>query len=179
MQDNNELSTEKRKGYSPAETAAVKEATISGIVKLQTALMERAPEKTDLSDLKAVRQVANACMQKCADAGVLPNFEALAAALGYSRRGLYFYIEQRPDSETTIYIDRLRTSWAAMRQMAADRGAVGETMSIFVLLNSSLGFTNQHSIEIVQPASPLEQMDTESARKKLIEAIPFDDDDNN
>lgn len=176
MQDNNEISTEKRKSYSPAETAAVRSATIAEIVSVQAGLMERAPKKTDLNDLEAVRRVSDTCMRKCADAGLLPNFELLAAALGYSRRGLYFYIEQHKDSETVEYIDRLRTAWAAARQMAADRGACGETMSIFVLLNSSLGFTNQHQIEVISPQNPLDgKSEEELAARYLTAAVKTDD----
>lgn len=167
-----------RPRYSPQETAAVKAATIAEIVGVQTGLLERAPEKINLSDLAAVQRVANTCMQKCADVGVLPNFELLAAALGRSRRGLYFYLEQHPDTATTAYIDRLRTAWASMRQMAADRGVADVTMSIFVLLNSSLGFTNQHQIEISQPKNPLDPPDeatAEAVRAKYLAALPGED----
>ena len=178
-ENKNEL-TEKRQPYSPSETAQIKFDTVNAIVNAQSKLLQRASNKTDLNDLPAVKQVAMDCMKQCADLGVLPNFELLAAALGYCRRGLYSYIERHGDTETAAFIDQLRTAWAAMRQMAADRGAVSETMSIFVLLNSSLGFTNKHDVEITQVQNPLgwnEQTDEELACKYLYSAVKTEMDD--
>ena len=42
----------------------------------------RAAEKVNLNDVEAVKAVASSCMDTCGKLGVLPNFEALAAALG-------------------------------------------------------------------------------------------------
>lgn len=57
--------------------------------------------------------------------------------------------------------------------MAADRGAASEAMSIFVLLNSSMVFSNRHDVEITQPRNPLDPMDgmTPEERWKSIDAI--------
>lgn len=178
MSEKNTDLPEKRRSYSPAETAEVRFQAVNQIVSAQARMLEKTPEKTNLNDLAAVQRVAVACMEECSNLGLLPNFETLAAALGYSRRGLYDYLERHGDTETASYLDRLRTAWASMRQMAADRGAVSETMSIFVLLNSSLGFTNQHSVEITQPKSPLDPPDAETAaaiRQKYIDALPEED----
>lgn len=161
--------------YSPAETALVRMEAISSIVDAQAKLLERAPMKTDLNDMAAVERVVSTYMQECARLGCIPNFEGAAAALGYSRRGLYDRIERYPDSDVAAYLDRVRTAWASMRQMAADRGAADVTMSIFVLLNSSMGFSNRHDIEIKQPESPLDLppgATAEAIRKKYIMAIP-------
>ncbi|MBR3017357.1 MAG: hypothetical protein IKH57_09830 [Clostridia bacterium] len=169
---------EKRRGYSPAETALVRMEAVSAIVDAQTKLLERAPVKTDLNDMAAVQRVVNTYMQECARLGCIPNFEGAAAALGYSRRGLYDRIERYPDSDVAAFLDRVRTAWASMRQMAADRGAVDTTMSIFVLLNSSMGFTNQHSVELTQHDNPFDRtsMDDEVlARKYLAGAVKTDE----
>lgn len=172
IQDNSALSV-KRNSYSPEQTAEIKRNTINEIVDIQSKLLEQMPTRTDLSDLSAVRAVAFDCMTKCAEAGIIPSFEMLAAALGYSRRGLYAYIERNPDTSTTDFIDRLRTAWAACRIAAADRGAVGETMSIFVLLNSSLGFSNQHQIEISATTDDaLDHRSVEEIREFYLHSLP-------
>lgn len=160
--------------YSPQETALVRQETVASIVNAQNRIFERAPEKTNLNDVTAVQRVANTCMTECAQIGCLPNFEMLAASLGYSRRGLYDFIERHPETETAAFIDRVRTAWASMRQMAADRGAVSEAMSIFILLNSGQGFTNRHDLEIRQPENPFAgsaQDDEALARKYMAGAV--------
>lgn len=169
--------SERRRNYHPADTAEVRSQTVSEIVNTQVRLLERAPQKTPLTDTQSVQITAKAYMRECADIGVLPNAEGLAAALGYSRRGLYDYLEHHGDTPTAEFIDRLRTLWAGMRQMAADRGAVDATTSIFVLLNSSLGFTNEHKVTIAPAETPLQSFDSAEARNRIIEAMPLDDDE--
>ena len=161
--------TEKRRSYHPEDTATVRKNTINQIVTLQGEFL-RAPSRTDLHDLAAVQTVTNECMQKCAEAGVLPNMEALAACLGIGRQTLYDFIHANRDSQTVQYLNRVRTAWAAARQMAADRGVVDATHSIFVLLNSSLGFTNEHRIELSQRNALLDcdPGDAEAARRKYL-----------
>ncbi len=167
--------TEPRKGYGGAgETQQAKAAVIESIVSAQSVLYSRAMEKTNLNDVEAVKAVAASCMDTCGKLGVLPNFEALAAALGYSRRGLYKYLECHPDTPTSEFLDCIRTAWAGLRIMAADRQAVDPTTSIFVLLNSSLDFSNQHNVLIETPANPLDGVntDTAAARERLLSALP-------
>ena len=169
---------EKRRTYSPVDTAEIRSRTVSEIVTTQAALLERAPQKTPLTDVQAVRAVSETYTTRCADIGVLPNLEGLAAALGYSRRGVYDFLERHGNTPTAEFIDRLRTLWAGMRQMAADRGAVDATMSIFVLLNSSLGYSNQHTVEVVQPRNTLDDSDGVSLEERkrrintFIESLP-------
>ena len=111
-------------------------------------------------------------MQDCIRIGVLPSVEMLAAWLGHSRQSVYKFLAAHPEIEATTYLDMLRTGWAALRIAAADRGAVSETVSIFLLLNSSLGFTNVHQVELSQPPNPMENLDPEAARRRLMESMP-------
>ncbi len=163
-----------RRGYSPAETAAVRAEAVGEIVSSQLTLLTKSPTKTDLNDITAVQTVAEMLMQNCASIGVLPNFETLAAALGLSRRGLYRHLENHPESETSKYLDRLRTLWAGARQMAMDRGVSDPTTGIFILLNSHLDFSNQHQVEITQPRNPLEVSPETLAesRRRYLAALP-------
>ena len=170
--------TEQRKGYGGAgETQQAKAAVIESIVSAQSVLCTRAAEKVNLNDVEAVKAVAASCMDTCGKLGVLPNFEALAAALGYSRSGLYKFLETHADAPAAEFIDRLRTSWAAMRIMASDRQAVDPTTSIFILLNSSLGFSNRHDIAIETPTGPLDGVseNTAAAQQRILSALPLED----
>ena len=65
-----------------------------------------------------------------------------------------------------------------MRISAVDRGAVSETMLIFILLNGGQGYTNKHDIEIAKSGNPFDRtsMDNEAlARKNLAGAVKTDE----
>lgn len=160
----------------PSETLIVKSGAIGELLAGQAELLTRNPVKTDLNDYEAVRTVASEYMTACSNVGCLPNFEGLAAATGRSRRSLYQYLEKYAESPTAKYIDRLRTAWASLRIQAADKGLADVTASIFVLLNSNLGFSNEHKLTVETAQSPLETDFTperiEAARKKYIDALP-------
>lgn len=169
-----------KKGYGGAgETQTAKATAISEIVSGQAELFTKAPERTDLRDLAAVQRVAEHVMDRCATLGVLPSMELLAAALGYSRSGIYKNLDCNPDSPTSQYLDALRTGWAAMRIAAADRGAASETVSIFLLLNSSLNYSNRHDVLIETPTGPLDGVSAESAaaRERILSSLPLEDEE--
>lgn len=166
---------QKNKSYSPETTAAVRSDVIGQIVSLQADMLIKSPIRTDLNDLEAVREITQRFMIKCAENGCLPNVESLSAALGISRRMFYKFLETHPESPTASYLDQVRTSWAGCRLMAADRKAVDPTISIFLLLNSSLGFSNQTKVEFTTPATPLDgfsQEQIEAARQRYLSSIP-------
>ena len=166
---------QKNKSYSPETTAAVRSDVIGQIVATQADLLKKAPVRTDLNDLTSVKEITENFMMKCAEHGCLPNLEALSASLGLSRRAVYKHLETYPDSPVSKYLDQVRTLWAGMRVMAADKKAVDPTVSIFVLLNSSLGFSNQTKVEFSTPATPLDsfsQEQIEAARQRYLSSIP-------
>lgn len=157
-----------------SETQLVRAEAISQIVASQTALMEKRSVRINLNDLSDVRQAVKQYTDTCAECGVLPTMEGLAAILGHSRQNFYKYLRNHPDTETASFLDSLRTAWAAMRIAAADRGAASESISIFVLLNSNLDFTNEHKIAIEPVRTPLavSPEEVETIRRKYITALP-------
>nr|AHF27191.1 hypothetical protein [uncultured bacterium Contig1777] len=161
--------------YSGAsQTQQARRETVQTIVELSSDLLQKAPVQVDLHDTEAVRRSAREMMQHCAQCGILPSVELLAAACGGSRRRIYNFLQLHPDHPTSILLDQLRTAFSAARIAAVDRGAADSTMSIFLLLNSSEGFSNTHSVEIVEPRNPLAVTAEEinAARKKYISALP-------
>ncbi len=162
------------KGYSPARTQEARAQAVRDIVSTSSDLLSKSPDRTNLHDAQAVRAVAERMFQRCADAGILPSFEMLAACCGVSRRRLYAYVSENPDSETTALLDRLRTAFSACRIAAADRGAADASVSIFLLLNSNEGFSNEHKLEISQPRNSLEISpdEIEKARARFLSALP-------
>ncbi len=172
----NENTVPRRGPYDPTITTQLRTEMVSQIVQVQQSLINKNTAKTDLNDTAAVRAVADAMTERCIEAGCLPNFEIFAASLGCSRQNLYKFCKNHPESETAELLDTLRTGWAGARQMASDRGAVDPTMSIFVLLNSGLDFSNRHDVLIESPSSPLDdnQGDTAAIREKYLASLPED-----
>ena len=160
--------------YSPGKTQEARAQAVRDIVSTSADLMRKAPIRTSLHDAEAVRRVAESMMDRCSTTGLLPTVELLAACLGHSRRGLYKWLSDNPNSPTAEYLDQLRTAFSACRIAAADRGAADSSVSIFLLLNSNEGYTNEHRLEISQPQSPLEigQEEIEKARQRFLSALP-------
>ncbi len=177
MKANNAELAETRRGYSPRETADVRKELVSSVLTAQLDLSRKAPDRVDLYDQDAVERVVDAYVQTCARVGMLPNVEGAAAQLGVSRRWVYEFLEKHPDEPSARYIDRKRTEWASARIALAERGAIDSTMSIFLLLNSSLGFSNKHELSIEQPDNPLSATagNLAAAQARILESLPEDD----
>lgn len=147
----------------------------------QLALSKKAPERTDLHDLDAVRETVEQYIRACVDAGFIPNIEGMAAALGISRRRIYQIWDERPDDPVALYLDRKRLEWASARIALAEKGAIDATTAIFVTLNSGLGYTNRHDVTVeMPPQGPFAgsaQDDEALARKYLIGAVKAESED--
>lgn len=167
-----------RKGknvYDPQATADVKSNAIAQVLQMQLRMGQKNPIRVDMRDVDAVRETAARYVKACADANIMPNIEGLCAQLGISRRWFYKYLDEHPDTQTAILLDRIRTEWASARIALAERGVLDSTMVIFLSLNSSLGFSNEHRLVVEPPSAPLEAVDSDAARSRIVEALPCDD----
>lgn len=162
-------------GYDANQTQLAKATTISEIVAGTSKLLEKCSVRTNLYDTAVVKQVASEYLNSCSDIGVIPSMEGLAASLGVSRRWLYQFLTDHSDEESAKFLEQFRTTSTAIRIAAADRGAADATISIFLLLNSSMGYTNDHRIELVQQTNPLDVMDIEAARRRYLDELPQED----
>lgn len=173
----NEAPARRSRAYSPRETADVKTQAIADVLGMQLALSQKSPDRVDFHDTEAVRATVERYVRACMSAGVLPNVEGMAAQLGVSRHWVYKFLDKYPDSETARFIDRCRTEWASARIALSERGICDSTITIFLLLNSSLGFTNEHKIAISPPENPLQTADPEEARRRIAAAVASMPDD--
>ena len=162
----------------PAETAMVRSSAVSEILSAQVEVLKNR-EKVDLHDAEAVRMAAADYLRQCAERGTLPNLEGLAFRCGISRRWIYEFLSKYPDSESAKFLDLLRTGMASARISAMDKGAVDVAGSIFILLNSSLGYSNNHQIELIQPTNPLDVSagDVAAVRQRYLDALPDTEND--
>ena len=127
--------------------------------------------KIDLNDIAAVEATATRYIESCKRAGVVPTILGLSAALGYSRKTVWQYITQHPESRTAQYLDALRSAFAAvLAQLGLSRNC-SEAVSIFLLKNSGQGLTDKTEIDLAaHQESPLgEKADPEALRRKYLE----------
>ena len=127
--------------------------------------------KIDLNDIAAVEATATRYLESCKRAGVVPTILGLSAALGYSRKTVWQYITQHPESRTAQYLDALRSAFAAvLAQLGLSRNT-SEAVSIFLLKNSGQGLVDRAEIDLAaHQESPLgEKADPEALRRKYLE----------
>ena len=127
--------------------------------------------KIDLDNLAAVEATATRYIESCKKAGVVPTILGLSAALGYSRKTVWQYITQHPESRTAQYLDALRSAFAAvLAQLGLSRNC-SEAVSIFLLKNSGQGLTDKTELDIsAHQESPLgEKISTEELKRKYLE----------
>ena len=127
--------------------------------------------KIDLDNLAAVEATATRYIESCKRAGVVPTILGLSAALGYSRKTVWQYITQHPESRSAQYLDALRSAFAAvLAQLGLSRNC-SEAVSIFLLKNSGQGLTDKTELDIsAHQESPLgEKVSTEELKRKYLE----------
>lgn len=164
--------------YSASETAEIRNGLIKKAINVHFNRVTKCPVKTDLSDLPAVKEVAERFIKECLEASILPNYEGLAAQLGISRNYAYEYLRNHPETSTAEYLNNLRLAMASLRMSLAESKVVDNATAIFILKNSEFGLADKIDIQPTEPQNPLKDIavDAESARRRLIEAIPEDDD---
>ena len=127
--------------------------------------------KIDLDNLAAVEATATRYIESCKRAGVVPTILGLSAALGYSRKTVWQYITQHPESRSAQYLDAIRSAFAAvLAQLGLSRNC-SEAVSIFLLKNSGQGLVDRAEVDISAKAeSPLgERISTEELKRKYLE----------
>lgn len=144
-----QLGKDQPQRYSPQQTAAIRKAAVQDVLNAQTDLLIKADTRTNLNDLADVQRVTREYVTMCGDVGIVPNLEGLAARLGLSRSYVYRFIrEHGEDNPTAAFLNQQRLSWASARMALAERGMLDSAMSIFVLRNSGLNFSNRDEPEI-------------------------------
>jgi len=175
MQDSKELSTGK---YSPALTAQIRMQNITDILTAKREMMKKSPDRVNLHDLDAVQGASDAYMEHCIKYSILPSFQGLSAFFGISRVALYKHLDRHRETPTGKYLEKLRSLYTDCRITAADRGSCPETLCIFLLKNTSEGYSDKSEIALTpEKPDPLGELDVQAARERLLMSIPDEDDD--
>ena len=153
--------------------AELKAQQFDAIIGQQLELLAgvRKDGKIDLDNLAAVEATATRYIESCKRAGVVPTILGLSAALGYSRKTVWQYITQHPESRTAQYLDALRSAFAAVLAQLGLTRNTSEAVSIFLLKNSGQGLVDRAEIDLAaRQESPLgEKISTEELKRKYLE----------
>lgn len=177
MQSTPEKLTRQKGVQYPEAAQEIKTGMIRATMKANQRMRNMYPTKANIDNVEEVRERAEAYEDVCAEVGVLPSFIGLCSVLGCSRQWLYKYSNNNPKSETVAYLDRLRHDWASMRAQMGELRLTSEAFGIFLLKNAHLDLQDKVEIEATQTGGPMDNLDAEAARARIMAAIPDDPDD--
>lgn len=147
-------------------TEQMRQARITASIEQKRVMLTQLRERgrADLGNIDEVELTVNNYLSACEEAGVLPNFLGLCAALGYTRRGIQYAIDGKRSKvmsrQVSEYLEATRTAFAAVLAEASLNRAVSEPTAIFLLKNTGQGLTDRQEV-ILQTADPFD--DSKSA----------------
>lgn len=137
-------------------TSEIKAATISADVsfKRQNLMNAAKRPRADLNDPEDVQQRTNEYLLACEQAAVVPTFIGLCAAMGYSRQGVYHYLNRSPETPSAKFLELAREVLADALISSGLTRTTDAAVTIFALKNLN-GFADRLQIEPVQQENPL------------------------
>ena len=130
----------------------------------------------DISDPKQVEERIGMYFQYCVDNDRRPQVVGMCNWLGVSRETLNTWV--RGEMRGPTHSDIVKRAYSIMEEMWADYmtyGKISPPTGIFLAKNW-YGYKDIADV-VVTPNNPLQDLDADTARKRLIDAIPTDDDD--
>ena len=168
-------SNRKSSVYSASETQEVRHEAIKKALSVQLGMLQKSQVRTDLHDLTAVQATTENYIHRCSEAGLMPNFEGVAASLGISRKWAYEYIRKFNSDPTAEYLNTIRLSLASIRMTLSEGKVLDPASSIFILKNSDMGYADRVEITPAEPQSPYTTLSEEQLKQKYLADMTDDD----
>ena len=130
----------------------------------------------DISDPKQVEDRIGMYFQHCSDNDRRPQIVGLCNWLGISRDTLNKWVNG--EARNATHTDIIKKAYAVMEEMWSDYmqyGKISPPTAIFLAKNW-YGYKDVADV-VVTPNNPLHDLGTDDARKRLIDAIPADEDE--
>ena len=130
----------------------------------------------DISDPKQVEERINNYLQFCADNDRRPQIVGLCNWLGISRSTLNTW--KNEEYRTSTHSNIIKKAYSLMEEMWVDymqNGKISPPTAIFLAKN----FFNYKDVAdvVVTPNNPMQGLDADTARQRLMDAIPDEDDE--
>lgn len=134
-------------------------------------------ERVSLSDINEVKKRTLIYLRACQETGSFPSTMGLARSMGYSRRGLHYWRERNPQSETARWLEMVADTFADILSQSALKNNANPIITIF--LSKSLYDMRETSEIIVKPGAdenPVNDFNEEDIRKRyMIEEVEADE----
>ena len=130
----------------------------------------------DISDPKQVEERIGLYFKHCAENDRRPQIVGMCNWLGISRDTLNEWV--RGNVRAATHTDIIKKAYAMMEEMWTDYmtyGKISPPTAIFLAKNW-YGYKDIADV-VVTPNNPMQGLDADTARKRLIEAIPEDEDE--
>ena len=128
----------------------------------------------DISDPQQVENRLNEYFSFCADNDRKPQVVGMCNWLGISRQALNEWL--RGETRSATHGDIIKRAYAALEEMWGDfmlNGKINPASGIFLAKNW-YGYKDVADV-VVTPNNPMQDLDADAARKRLVESIPDDD----
>ena len=130
----------------------------------------------DISDPKQVEQRIGEYFQHCADNDRRPQVVGMCNWLGISRDTLNKWVNG--ETRNTTHSDIIKKAYAVMEEMWTDYmqyGKISPPTAIFLAKNW-YAYKDVADV-VVTPNNPMSELDADTARQRMIEAVPDDEDE--
>ena len=133
--------------------------------------------KLDFNDVPAVQERIQWYFNRCAQFDMKPGVVGLANALGVDRKTLWAWKSGQNRAANAALIDTIKKAYVVLEEMweaYMQNGKVSPPNGIFLGKNN-FGYVDQVE-HVITPNNPLQDMAPDDARKRLVDAIPDEDD---
>lgn len=130
----------------------------------------------DISDPEQVKERIGMYFQHCAENDRKPQIVGMCNWLGISRQALNEW--RNGEVRSATHGDIIKKACAFIEEMWADymqNGKLNPASGIFLAKNW-FGYKDVADV-VVTPSNPMQDLNAEEARKRLVDAIPVDDDE--
>lgn len=156
--------------------ASAKEIQKSVCVALDEMHRLSTGEKIHLEETETVKELTEQYLAACIKTSTLPKMSGLARALGYSRSGLYWFMNNKKNHPTTEWLENFHDLCSDILTQNSLMGTVHPIVSIF-LQKALYGLRDNITIETVPPENNgLQEMTHEELIRKYGHLIEQEED---
>lgn len=134
--------------------------------------------KLDFNDVPAVQERIEMYFNLCFQNDMKPGVAGLAYSLGVDRKTLWAWKAGQNRSANTALIDTIKKAYAFLEvlwEQYMQNGKISPPNGIFLGKNN-FDYHDETQV-VVTPNNPLQGMDADTARQRLVEAVPDENDE--